>query len=300
MKINLESLIVLDTIDRYGSFTLAAEKLYRVRSALTYTIKKLEQDLDVQLLDRSGHKAKLTPEGKVLLKQGRQLLQLANEIEKNVKRMSTGWEEKITIAVDDTISTEKLFPLIQIFYQECPQVNLQITAEILSGCWDALLSGRADLAIGVSGDNPLSSEFGMISLGEMKFVFALSPTHPLAHLMEPLTNADIVNHRSIVVADTSQGLTPRSTGTLIGQSILTVSNMAAKIKAQIDGLGVGYLPEHLIKNEVLSGKLVIKSVEKAKPRAHFSIAWRLQSVGHGLKWFLSQLKDPKICKSLLM
>jgi len=59
-KLSLDALLVLDAIARKGSFAAAAEELHRVPSAITYTVQKLEQDLDVQLFDRSGHRARLT------------------------------------------------------------------------------------------------------------------------------------------------------------------------------------------------------------------------------------------------
>ena len=54
MKLSLDALSVLDTIDRKGSFAAAAEELHRVPSAITYQVQKLEQDLDVLLFDRRG------------------------------------------------------------------------------------------------------------------------------------------------------------------------------------------------------------------------------------------------------
>ncbi|MGQ7789382.1 LysR family transcriptional regulator [Shigella flexneri] len=56
-----------------GSFAAASAKLYKTPSALSYTVHKLENDLNIQLLDRSGHRAKLTRTGKMLLEKGRKL-----------------------------------------------------------------------------------------------------------------------------------------------------------------------------------------------------------------------------------
>lgn len=299
MRITLDALMVLESIHRNGSFAAAADELHRVRSALTYTVQKLESDLDVILFDRAGHRAKLTTIGMVLLQQGNNLLRTATDIERTIKQLSTGWEEEICIAVDDTISIPKLNPLIKAFYQECCYTRLNISAEILGGCLDALVSGRADLAIGVSGDIPPGSEYGMMTLGQMKFGFAVSPNHPLAKLPEPLKNSDIIKYRSIVAADTSKNLPKRSSGTLSEQEILTVSSIHAKMQAQLMGLGVGYLPLHLIRDEINTKKLIIKKVEKAKPTGNFSIAWRLNRTGKALEWFLEKFKNPKICKLML-
>ena len=82
MRISLEALHVLDAIDRKGSFAAAATELNRVPSAVTYTIQQLEQDLDVLLFDRRGHRAVMTTAGQALLQEGRRLLAAAGEIEK--------------------------------------------------------------------------------------------------------------------------------------------------------------------------------------------------------------------------
>ena len=99
MRLSLDALLVLDAIDRKGSFAAAADELYRVPSAVTYAVQKLEQDLDVTIFDRSGHRAKLTPAGEELLREGRHLLDAANLLECRVKRIATGWETDLKIAV---------------------------------------------------------------------------------------------------------------------------------------------------------------------------------------------------------
>ena len=72
--ITIDALKVLDAIDRRGSFAAAAGELFRVPSAISYTVQKREEDLGVDIFDRSGHRATLTPAGKYLLKEGRALL----------------------------------------------------------------------------------------------------------------------------------------------------------------------------------------------------------------------------------
>ncbi|HUL55837.1 MAG TPA: LysR family transcriptional regulator, partial [Usitatibacter sp.] len=67
MRISLESLQVIDAIDRKGSFAAAAEDLHRVPSAVTYSVRQLEEALGIELFDRSGHRAVLTDAGRELL-----------------------------------------------------------------------------------------------------------------------------------------------------------------------------------------------------------------------------------------
>ena len=74
MRLSFDALETLDAIASAGSFARAAERLHRVPSALTYTVNKLESDLGVAIFDRSGKRAELTPAGRELLEQGRDLL----------------------------------------------------------------------------------------------------------------------------------------------------------------------------------------------------------------------------------
>ena len=72
--ITIEALKVLDVIDRRGSYAAAAEELNKVPSALSYVMQKLEEQLDVTLFQKQGRRAVLTPAGRHLLEQGRELL----------------------------------------------------------------------------------------------------------------------------------------------------------------------------------------------------------------------------------
>ncbi|BBU82876.1 hypothetical protein EIMP300_42760 [Escherichia coli] len=74
MKPLLDVLMILDALEKEGSFAAASAKLYKTPSALSYTVHKLESDLNIQLLDRSGHRAKFTRTGKMLLEKGREVL----------------------------------------------------------------------------------------------------------------------------------------------------------------------------------------------------------------------------------
>ena len=103
-----EATRTLDAIETHGSFARAAAALHRVPSAVTYTVRKLEQQLDVTLFDRSGHRAVLTATGHLLLQQGRELLLQAENLEERVRRSGQGWETRLVIAVDEILPLERL------------------------------------------------------------------------------------------------------------------------------------------------------------------------------------------------
>lgn len=299
MRLTLDALAVLDAIARKGSFAAAAEELYRVPSAITYTINKLEQDLKVDLFDRSGHRARLTSAGEKLLQDGRHLLRAAQDLESSVKRVATGWEAELTLAVDDLIPLAKIYPLISDFYAGNAGTQLHVTTEVLGGSWDALATGRADLAIGASGEGPPGGGYATRLLGDMEFVFVVPPGHPLASAIHPLSSEDIFQYRAIASADSSRNLPPRTSYLLSGQDVLTVPGMRAKLEAHRLGLGVGFVPRTLAEEDLAAGRLIMKEVACIAPTPRLFIAWRAAHTGKALTWFLERLNDEGLLARLI-
>ncbi len=293
MRITLDALSVLDAIERRGSFAAAAQELHRVPSAVTYTVQKLEEDLDVALFDRRGHRAKLTAAGRELLAEGRHLLRAADELQSRVKRVATGWEADLAVAFDGTIPARAVLALAAEFYREDCGTRLRLCSEVLGGCWDAVASGRADLAIGASGDGPAGGGYSTHLLGEIEWVFAVAPAHPLAAMREPLGASAMLAHRVVIVADTSRNLPPRTSGLLTGQETLTVPDLRAKVLAQAMGLGIGNLPRHMAEREVAARRLVIRKTEEPKVSAQLYAAWRTNHKGRALRWFVDRLHSDR-------
>lgn len=103
--LTLEALRVMDAIDRRGSFAAAADELGRVPSALSYTMQKLEEELDVVLFDRSGHRTKFTNVGRMLLERGRVLLEAADKLTTDAEALARGWETHLTIVTEALVPT---------------------------------------------------------------------------------------------------------------------------------------------------------------------------------------------------
>ena len=174
MKPLLDVLVILDALEKEGSFAAASAKLYKTPSALSYTVQKLESDLNIQILDRTGHRARFTRTGQMLLEKGRDVLHTVRELEKQAVKLHQGWENELVIGVDDTFPFSLLTPLIEAFYQRHSVTRLVFINGVLGGSWEALTQGRADIIVGALHEPPQLSEFGFARLGVLEQVFAVA------------------------------------------------------------------------------------------------------------------------------
>lgn len=296
---------MVQAIAEHGSMAAAARALALVPSALTYRVRQIEEALDVLLFDRSSRQARLTAAGAELLREGQRVLQELDAVANRVRRVATGWEPQMTIAIDSIIIRTTVYELTEAFFAQDiptpPPTRIRLREETLSGTWHALLDGKADLAIGVVVDTSVVG-ISCAPLGEVPFVFAVAPHHPLAKVDHALTDEDIRQHRIVAVADSTPRPSTLSIGILSGQDVLTVPNMSAKLEAQLRGLGCGNLPECLAQAYIDTGRLITKQTERAQRMSKVSYAWRSGSAktqGRALQWWLSQLQNTRTRQALL-
>lgn len=306
-----EALAMMDAIERTGSFAAAARELGKVPSALTYNVRQLEETLDVLLFDRGSRQARFTAAGLELLSEGRRLLAETQAVAQRVRRIATGWETQLNIALDGVLSQVTVFELCEAFYAHEPPgasgTRLRLRREVLAGTWEALTSGQTDLAIGVGLQAAAPAGFAVEPLGELEFVFAVAPHHPLAAGTEPISDTELVRHRAVAVADSAQRAAPITVNLLPGQSVLTVADTPAKIEAQLRGLGCGFVPEPMVRHHVAAGRLVVRPVQRARAIARLGYAWRCEATPKGrrkppglaLGWWLDQLKRPATRRALM-
>ena len=297
-----DALEMLQHIAQSGSFAAAARQRNLVPSALTYRVRQIEAALDVLLFDRSSRNARLTPAGDELLREGARLLQDIDAIAHRVKRVATGWEPQLTIAVDSIISHATVMELCEAFFAMAPPTRVKLRDEALSGTITALISGQADLALGIAAEPTTTAGIMNKPLGAQSFVYAIAPHHPLANAPEPLSDATLLQHRAVAVADSVQRGAGLTFGLLGGQDVFTVASMSAKLDAQLRGLGGGFLPESMARPYIETGRLVLKKVDRPERVVRVGYAWRANSgpeQGRALKWWLAQLESPSTRAALL-
>ncbi|MGZ5050595.1 MAG: LysR substrate-binding domain-containing protein [Methylobacter sp.] len=287
--ITLDALEVLDAIDRKGSFAAAASELFRVPSAVSYTVQKLEQDLDVVLFRKEGRKATLTEAGKVLLEQGREILDATERLAIAAKTTHSGWEPVFNVAIDSILSFDFIYPLIAKFYDVQPDIEINIYEEVLGGTQETIAGDRADLAIGAGAAPATGPGIKYQPIRQVEWLFTVAPVHPLTQAPLPLSRQLIEQHRFIVVRDSSRNQAPQSRRIFSKRPVLSVPSITEKINALQEGLGVGFLPAHRIQHLLEQGRLIALPVEETIPPDTLYLAWKTSNKGKVLRWFIEQL-----------
>ncbi|PKH00266.1 LysR family transcriptional regulator [Paraglaciecola sp. MB-3u-78] len=283
--ISIEVLETLDAIDRRGSFAKAAEELNKATSAISYAVQKLEEQLDIALFQRLGRRSVLTPAGRLILAEGRDILQTTRRLADKAKEIATGWEPRISIGLESLYSFPDFFNVLNEFLLAFPTIEIDISECVLNGGWEALEQGRVDLLVGSPGPVPSQKGYRSVAIGRVELVPVIAAKHVLAaHVLAKKQNIDSVmgQLRRIVIHDTSFNGIVRSEGLSSDGQMFYVQNMDQKIQAILAGIGIGNLPKHRIQGYLDKGVLLPLGI-KQQDNAESFLAWKISNKGKGLR-----------------
>lgn len=285
--ITLEALHILDAIDRRGSFAAAANELDRAPSSLSYQIQKLEQDLDIIIFDRSGHKAHFTEAGKLILERGRAILQASEKLVNDATLLANGWELDITVAFDGIIPIANFFPMVDAL-SNVSSTRIRLQEEILAGSWESLNTGRSDLLVCPALDT-LPQDVKAEKIGKLSMAWVAAADHYVHKRSGEFDDAAREKYRVIAIADTAREQPALSINVMQKQPRLTVTNFSAKVEALLSGLGIGTLPTQVAQPLVESGQLKYIDGAESKP-IDIILAWRRNTMGEAKSWCVQYLK----------
>lgn len=288
--ITIEVLETLDAIDRRGSFAKAAEEMNRATSAVSYAVQKLEEQLDIALFQRQGRRSVLTPAGRLMLAEGREILQTAARLASKAKEVATGWEPRISIAIEFHKSYSVCFGALNEFLKEHPSIEIDICECVLNGGWEALELGRVDLLIGAPGPVPLQKGYRAIPMAAADLVPVIAAHHMKAGLVSnPDTiEATLPDLRRIVTHDTSSVNIKRSEGLSSDGQKFYVQNNDQKVEAILAGIGIGHLPRQRAQQHLDNGTLIALDLGEGEALDNF-LAWRISNKGKGLRELTQRL-----------
>lgn len=253
MRISLDSLEALEAIDRHGSFAAAAKALHKVQSAVSYSVRQLEDAVGVSLFDRAGHRATLTEAGRAVLEEGRRLLVGARRIETIVTRLRENWEPRVEIVIDGILPMEPIMKALRAMADDAVPTHIQIKVEFLGGVQDRFEKDAADIML--VKDYVRGERLVEHALPDVEVVLVAAAGHPLAEPGRTLSLADLQAHVELTVHDSSESRRIADARLFGGPRVFFLSDFGTKKQAILMGLGYGWMPAYLVRGEIAAGVL---------------------------------------------
>ncbi len=293
MSLKAEYLNTLIAIERCGSLSAAALEQDITVSSVSYAVRQLEQQLGQPLLDRQSYRVSLTEAGRAAVEHGREILRLHESLYAQVHRVAEGWEPELRIAFSNLLRSEVLYQWLRDFYALNSGTRIRISREVYTGTWDALYDKRADLVLGASGHPPHEVDVHYVPVGRRELIFVMAADHPLAQLSadQPLTQAQVAQHRLVDSGDSSRQLRPDSHSQMSGYDQLTVPDLFVQKEVLLSGIAAGYVPRHFVAAELASGQLVERTIEYREWSIDLYACWRHSGKGRALEWFTQRLQQ---------
>jgi len=255
---NPNDLIAYIAVARERSFTRAAANLGVSTSALSHTIRGLEERLGVRLLSRTTRSVTPTEAGERLL---RSIGPRFDEIDAEVAALSELREKPaghIRISADEHAATSVLWPALHKVLPHYPDISIEIVTE--NGLID-IVAERCDAGVRLGG--VVAKDMIAVPIApEMRMVAVAAPSYWVGR-SKPRTPQDLMAHACINIRLPTQGglyawefekrgREPRVR--VEGQ--LTVTNIMQLRQGALDGFGVAYISEELVKADIAAGQLV--------------------------------------------
>jgi DNA-binding transcriptional LysR family regulator len=257
-----DQLRVFLTVVDVGSFAGAARRLGRATSVISYSIANLEAQLGVLLFDRkSTRKPQLTEAGRGVLSEARSVTNGVDALRAKVRSLTQGIEAEISLVLDMMLPSGRLVDALKAFRAEFPTVSLRLYTEALGSVTQMVLDGTA--AIGICG--PLDEAMAgieRIGVGTVEWIPVAAHDHPLAMAGRNAPGAGR-DHIQLVLTDRSTLTQGRDLG-VIGTQAWRLADLGSKRMLLNEGIGWGYMPEPMVREDVECGRLVLLDMPELK------------------------------------
>jgi DNA-binding transcriptional LysR family regulator len=266
---------VFRTVAERLSFRQAAEALYLTQPAVTQQVKILEDELGLQLFDRSGSKVKLTIAGERLLSHAHSIAELAAAAERDLAQLKGVTHGKLQIGASTTIAQYVLPRLLGDFATVYPAIELSVVGANTKHVVDGVVSGKFALGLleGPAMRRELKSEPFLTD--ELAVI-----TSPANHESgEGIVPAEMLNDSRLILREQGSGTRHiveaalRKAGVRISRAnVIMELDSTEAIKSAVEaGLGIGFVPRRAIHKELRLGTLTELNISGLKIERHFLI-----------------------------
>jgi DNA-binding transcriptional LysR family regulator len=253
--VTYDQLIAFLAVASHGSFTAASAALHKSQPAVSKLVRNLEDEIGVELFDRSEYRASLTGYGKLLRERAGSVIESTEALKTFAASLAGRVEAVVRLAVEAVTPLAPVLESLRSLQELHPNVRFELSTESVTGAAESLDAERADIAIAsMAGLGATSIE--SVRWGRVPIVPVARTDHPLALAQPAIERALFRRHAQIVLRDSATSGDSPSINVLEGGLRWYVSDVAAKLEIILGGMGWGGLPGHVVAEHLRRGNLV--------------------------------------------
>jgi len=279
MDPTIHQLECFDAVVNQGTFQAAAEKIRRAQPSVSAAVKNLEIQLGLKLLDRSFYRVSLTEAGRSFHERTRVFLHELAQLKHHAAQLAMGEEPELRVVVGDLCPLPQTLALLRRFFDDCPGTRLNLYFEALSGPWERLFDGDADLILHHIDKTDQRLEF--LELFQVRVMPVVAPGFLKLPVSRSLTPEEMRDYVQCVIRDTARHSPPRDYFLVEGARTWTASDQLMKRELILQGMGWGHMPKFLIEEDLRAGRLIDLTGKHLKGIAGDIVAARLREAPHG-------------------
>jgi len=290
-RLTLDQMRILIAVVDTGSFSAAARKLHRVQSAISQSIRTLEQELGIKLFDRAARVPTLTEAGRTVLAEARQLIRGVEELRARAESIANDVESELHLAVEQVFPNDVLMDSLRGLSKAFPTLPVTLFTEGLGAPEQQLRDGLARLAV----YSPLAMDPAGVEtqfLASIPILPVAAADHPLALERGAITQEDLDRHVQLVLADRAGRVSGQSGGAARSVKAWRFADQHARLQYALAGFGWTYAPIHMIEGHLKAGKLKRLDIQAHDGR-HLSMALyvaypRKRPPGRAGRWLVEE------------
>ena len=281
MEQNLSLYYIFHTVAKNGNISQAARELFISQPAISKSISKLEQNLNVQLFKRGSRGVTLTPDGEILYQHTQEAFQTLQSGEEALARRQALGISQLRIGVSTTLCKYILLPFLKRYIQANPHVKISISCQSTYQTLALLDENKID--IGLVGEAGMPKNFSFTPLQDIQDIFVATESY-MEHLKQRSDNEDFYQTATFMMLD-EENITRQYVNRVFLEqgmelsNILEVTTMDLLIEfAKID-MGVACVIREFVEDELQKKELVEVSLPLHFEPRQIGFACRKEDAG---------------------
>lgn len=275
----LHELRCFDAVARLGSFQAAGDALHRSHPSVFAAVARLEATLGLKLLDRSGYRVDLTEAGRAFQARAAASLRDLDHLDAFGRQLASGEESILRVVLGDLCPRPQILSALARFFADHPRTRLHLDYEAVTGPFERLDEGAADLII--HRVDIARYDLEQVELARVQLVPVAAPGFLPFPITDEVRPDALRVFTQCVIRDTARRPLDESHFLIEGAPQCSVPDMAMKKELILNRLAWGHLPDFMVDEDIQRGILLSLKGRHLPGRRETLTAMRTRDTPHG-------------------